>query len=226
MHTYVKALAQIASRYAPSRMLSFELVHIFKVFQLLNKNKHVSRSLLCQELLLGEGSVRTLIKHLKMQDLIYSTNQGTILTEKGKIFSTSLVRSIPAESEIPRCSIALGKYNYAVLLNQASFAINSGLEQRDASIKVGALGATTLLYKDYKFIMPGTISYSLDRNDDFMEKKEEGSNIAKFLIEILQPKDNDVIIIGSDDDNLRTAEFGAKNAALFTIMNHENHVHN
>ena len=43
MHTYVKALAQIASRYAPSRMLSFELVHIFKVFQLLNKNKHVSR---------------------------------------------------------------------------------------------------------------------------------------------------------------------------------------
>ena len=170
------------------------------------------------------GIVRTLIKHLKMQDLIYSTNQGTVLTEKGKIFSASLVQSIPAESEMPQCSIALGKFNYAVLLKQASFAINSGLEQRDASIKVGALGATTLLYKDYKFIMPGIIP-SLDRNDDFMEKKEEGSNIAKVLIEILQPKDNDVIIIGSDDNNLRTAEFGAKNAALFTIMNHENHVH-
>ena len=60
---------------------------------------------------------------------------------------------------MPQCSIALGKFNYAVLLNQASFAINSGLEQRDASIKVGALGATTLLYKDYKFIMPGIISF-------------------------------------------------------------------
>jgi hypothetical protein len=53
MHTYVKALTQIATRYAPSRMLSFELVHIFKVFQLLNKNEHVSRSLLCKELSLG-----------------------------------------------------------------------------------------------------------------------------------------------------------------------------
>ena len=30
MHTYVKALTKIASRYAPSRILSFELVHIFK----------------------------------------------------------------------------------------------------------------------------------------------------------------------------------------------------
>jgi hypothetical protein len=224
MHTYVKALAKIASRYAPSRMLSFELVHIFKVFQLLNKNKHVSRSLLCQELLLGEGSVRTLIKHLKMQDFIDSTNQGTVLTEKGKIFSTSLVQSIPAESEIPQCSIALGKFNYAILLKQASFAIKSGLEQRDASIKVGALGATTLLYKDYKFIMPGTMTFILDRNDDFIEKKEGISNIAKFLIDRLHPKNDDVIIIGSDDDNLRTAEFGAKNAALFTIMNHEKHV--
>ena len=225
MHTYVKALAQIASRYAPSRMLSFELVHIFKVFQLLNKNKHVSRALLCQELLLGEGSVRTLIKHLRMQDLIQSTNQGTILTEKGKTFSTSLVQSIPTESEMPQCSIALGKFNYAVLLKQAGFAIKSGLEQRDASIKVGALGATTLLYKDYKFIMPGIISCLLDRNDDFMEKEEGYSNIAKFLINRLQPKDDDVIIIGSDDNDLLTAEFGAKNAALFTIMNHEKHTH-
>ena len=74
---------------------------------------------------------------------------------------------------MPQCSIALGKFNYAVLLKQASFAINSGLEQRDASIKVGALGATTLLYKDYKFIMPGIISSSLDRNDDFMEKEKD-----------------------------------------------------
>src|SRR4051812_16030639 len=188
MHTYFKALAQIASRYAPSRMLSFELVHIFKVFQLLNKNKHVSRALLCQELLLGEGSVRTLIKHLKMQDLIHPTNKGTVLTEKGKIFSASLVQSIPAESEMPQCSIALGKFNYAVLLKQASFAIKSGLEQRDASIKVGALGATTLLCKDYRFIMPGTISSILDGNDDFIEKKGGDSNIAKFLIDRLQPK--------------------------------------
>ncbi|HEY0579394.1 MAG TPA: DUF4443 domain-containing protein, partial [Candidatus Nitrosocosmicus sp.] len=158
MHTYVKALTQIASRYAPSRMLSFELVHIFKVFQLLNKKEHVSRALLCHELHLGEGSVRTLIKHLKMQGFVHSTNHGTTLTEKGKAFSTDLVLSIPIETDVPQCSIALGKFNYAVLLKQLGFAIKSGVEQRDAAIKVGALGATTLLYRDNKFIMPGPFS--------------------------------------------------------------------
>ena len=47
----------------------------------------------------------------------------------------------------------------------------------------------------------------------------------EFLISQLRPRDNDVIIIGSDNEELRRAEFGAKNAALFTIMNHEKHTH-
>ncbi|HEX5519072.1 MAG TPA: DUF4443 domain-containing protein [Candidatus Nitrosocosmicus sp.] len=222
MHTYVKALTQIASRYAPSRLLSFELVHIFKVFQLLNKKQHISRALLCHELRLGEGSVRTLIKHLKMQELIHSTNHGTTLTEKGKAFSTGLVQLIPTEIDVPQCSIALGKFNYAVLLKQSSFAIKSGLEQRDSAIKVGALGATTLLYKDHKFIMPRTFS-TLTTTDDLIQKEE--SYISELLICKLQPRDGDVVIIGSDNKEIRTAEFGAKNAALFTIMNHDKHQH-
>ncbi len=221
MHMYVKALTQIASRYAPSRMLSFELVHIFKVFQLLSRNEHISRALLREELSLGEGSVRKLIKNLKMQNLIRSTNHGTTLTEKGKIISGVLVNSIPAEIKMPKCSIALGKFNYVVLLKQASFAINSGIEQRDAAIKVGAFGATTLIYMNYEFVMPGTSSSFPD--GDSLQKVEP--DIAKFLIFHLQPEDGDVIIIGSDNQELLNAEFGAKNAALFTIMNHDKHTH-
>jgi hypothetical protein len=58
---YVKALAKIASRYAPSRALSFNLVHIFKTLQLMEEKGYVSRSLLCKELSVGEGVVRTLL---------------------------------------------------------------------------------------------------------------------------------------------------------------------
>ena len=215
MHTYVKALTKIASRYAPSRMLSFELVHIFKVFQLLDKNGQISRTLLCQELGLGEGSARTLLKHLKMQNLVKSTNGGTRLTEKGKAFSSTLLQSIPSEGNMPKCSIALGKFDYVVLLRNYGFAIKSGIEQRDAVIKMGALGATTLLYKDHKFVMPG--AYYNNKNSLQIE-----SSIASLLIDKLKPEDNDVII-GSDNENLRTAEFAAKNAALFTMMNHQTH---
>ncbi|MGA7368407.1 MAG: DUF4443 domain-containing protein [Nitrososphaeraceae archaeon] len=34
-------------------------------------------------------------------------------------------------------SLCLGKFNYAILLKQLSFAIKSGIEQRDAAIKMG-----------------------------------------------------------------------------------------
>jgi hypothetical protein len=215
MHTYVKALTKIASRYAPSRMLSFELVHIFKVFQLLDENEHVSRTQLCQELALGEGSIRTLVKHLKMQNLVKSTNGGTRLTEKGKALSSELLQSIPSEASMSRCSIALGKFNYVVLLKNYSFAIRSGIEQRDAAIKMGALGATTLLYKEHKFVMPG----AYNNKDSFQIEPY----VANLLIDKLKPEDNDVIIIGSDNKNLRIAEFGAKNAALLTMMDHGTH---
>jgi hypothetical protein len=215
MHTYVKALTKIASRYAPSRMLSFELVHVFKALQLLDKNEHVSRTLLRQELALGEGSIRTLVKHLKMHNLVKSTNAGTKMTEKARAISSELLQSIPSEAIMPKCSIALGKFNYVVLLKNYRFAIRSGIEQRDAAIKMGAVGATTLLYKDHKFVMPGAYNskYSLQKESD----------IANLLIGKLKPEDNDVLIIGSDNQDLRMAEFGAKNAVLFTIMNHETH---
>jgi hypothetical protein len=42
---YVKALAKIANRYAPSRVLSF-IVHNFKALQLMEEKGHVSRALL------------------------------------------------------------------------------------------------------------------------------------------------------------------------------------
>ena len=71
--------------------------------------------------------------------------------------------------------------------------------------------------------MPGIFSSLTEKDDDFIYNREQ--NIPDFLVYHLKPKDDDVIIIGSDNEGLRIAEFGAKNAALFTIMNHEKHTH-
>jgi hypothetical protein len=213
---YVKTLANIASRYAPSRILSFNLAHLLKALQLMEERGHVSRPLLCEELSLGEGVVRTLLKHLKMKDLIETKNSGTRLTEKGISILSGLVSSIPAETSMPKSSVALGKFNYAVLLRQFGFFIKSGIEQRDAAIKIGATGATTLLFKHNKFVIPSTNNYY-----DSLEKEP---HIAKLLIEKLQPEEGDVIIIGSAVKNVRVAELAAKNAALLTIVDHEAHI--
>jgi hypothetical protein len=214
MHKYVKMLENISGRYAPSRVLSFDIVHVFKALQLMENREHVSRDLLRQELGLGEGTIKTLLKHLKMHDMIKSTNAGTKMTSKATTTFSELLSHIPIETNLPKCSIALGKFNYVVLLKQFSFAIKSGIEQRDSAIKMGALGATTMLFKDGKFVMPGSNYESL--------KKEP--YIHRLLIERLKPEENDVIIIGSDDMSERTAELAAKSAALLTIMNHEKHM--
>jgi hypothetical protein len=144
MHLYIKWLLKIASRYATNRTLSFELVHIFKALQLLYSENYI-RSLLCRELDLGEGSVRTLLKHLKTQDLIESTKGGNKLNDRGRRTFAELRDSIPAKIIIPKCSVAIGKYNCGILLRSFAFAVKSGIEQRDAAIKIGACGATTLI---------------------------------------------------------------------------------
>ncbi len=213
IHTYTKILATTASSYAPSRLLSFDSVHVFKVLQLIENKGHVSRNLLCKELSLGEGSVKTLLKHLKAQGIIESTKAGTTISLKGKKLSRYLFSAIPGEMSLSKCSVALGKFNYAILLKQYGFALKSGIEQRDAAIRMGATGATSLLFKHGRFVMPGT-------NYDQLTKEP---NTARLLLKKLKPEDGDVIVIGSDMEDERRAELAAKNAGLATIMAHERH---
>ncbi|HEX9318021.1 MAG TPA: DUF4443 domain-containing protein [Nitrososphaeraceae archaeon] len=213
MHTYIKTLQKVANRYAPSRVLSFDMVHVFKTLQLIQERGHVSRDALCEELELGEGTIKTLVRHLKMQNLIESTNAGTKMTKKGNLFFSELSDSMPSEISLSKCAITLGKHNYAVLVKQMSSAVKSGIEQRDAAIKMGASGATTLLFKDNKFLIPRI---------DFDALKDE-HQLSEQLIENLNPQDGDVLIIGSDNRSKKIAEFAAKSAALVTIMSHERH---
>jgi predicted transcriptional regulator len=214
MHTYIRSLQKICNNYAPSRVISFNMVHVFKALQLVKSRGHISRDLLSKELGLGEGSIRTLMRHLQMNNMIKATNAGTTMTQKGEALLLELLSSIPTEMNLPKCSIALGKFNYVVLLKQHSHAIKSGVEQRDAAIKIGAKGATTLLFKQNKFVMPSNTNY------DSLQKEPK---ISKLLIKTLNPEEGDAIIIGSDDMHEKRSEFAAKSAALLTIMNHEKH---
>ena len=213
MHTYVKTLQGISSRYAASRILSFDITHVFKALQLIETRGHTSRNTLSKELNLGEGSVKTLVKHLIMENMIETSNAGTKMTEKGKKFYVELLSSIPAECEIPKCSIALGKFNYAILLKQLDVAIKLGIEQRDAAIRAGGVGATTLLFRKGKFVIPIT-------NMDSLKKEPQ---VRRLLIKELSPEDGDVVIIASSDRDEKVAELSAKNAALLTVMNHTKH---
>ena len=47
--------------------------------------------------------------------------------------------------------------------------------------------------------------------------------MKRLLTDKLNPEHMDVIIIGSDDTDQKTAELAAKNAALLTVMSHDKH---
>ncbi|MHB8545807.1 MAG: DUF4443 domain-containing protein [Nitrosotalea sp.] len=212
MHQVIHLLSKVAQRYAPSRMLSFDLVHVFKTMQMMSDNNRISRSIMMQELGLGEGSIKTLVKHLKIHGLVENSNAGMWLTNKGEVLYTKLHILIPRETDITKCSVALGKFNHAILLKNMAHNIKSGIEQRDAAIKAGAVGATTLICRNERLVLPGT-GEDLMRNDQ---------KIHSLIIEKLSPEQNDVIIIGSSQ-NKKIAEMAAKSAALYTIEDHEKH---
>ena len=212
MHQVIRTLTKVAGRYAPSRMLSFDLAHVFKAMQLMQEKKKISRSISIRELGLGEGSVKTLVKHLKMNGLIENSNAGMWLTNKGMVMYLKLHSVIPAETDIPKCSIALGKFNHAVLVRGLAYNVKTGIEQRDAAIKSGAIGATTLVFREGKLTMP-------DKSQDSLRREPK---IHDLIITQLGPEDDDVIIIVSADDR-KTAEMAAKSTALQIISDHERH---
>ncbi|MGI0069400.1 MAG: DUF4443 domain-containing protein [Nitrosotalea sp.] len=212
MHQVIRLLSKVADRYAPSRLLSFDLVHVFKTMQLLEDRERISRSLLVKELDLGEGSIKTLVKHMKMSGLVENSKGGMWFTNKGKTVYAKLHDVLPNETDIAKCSVALGKFNHAVLVKNLAYGIRSGIEQRDEAIKSGAIGATTLIFRNGSLMMPST-------REDLLRKDPK---LHSLIMKKLQPEDNDVIIIGSSEDK-KIAEMAAKSAALHTISDHEKH---
>ena len=183
--------------------------HVFKALQLLHRDQFVSRVNFCNELHMGEGAVKTMIAHLKEESMVDSTKSGTYLTNKGRNFIKNLLAVISAECEIKKCQIAQGKFNHAVILKKYSFATKSGMEQRDYAILYGAIGATTLLYKEDRFIFP-------NENVDCLATDIK---IKNTLLSKLHPENGDMIIIAAANDSF-VAEIAAKNSVLWTLATH------
>lgn len=163
----------------------------------------MGRIKLSKRLGLGEGTTRTLIKRLQKEKLIEISRSGIELSEYGKNLFSALRAEISKGIEIPPSPLTIGTFNVAVLVRDAGSAVKYGLEQRDVAIMTGAHGATTLIFSKNKLSMPGVAE------DVF----KDIPSMRDILLFKLKPKENDVIIIGSAEDK-RSAEFGAKMAAL------------
>ena len=201
----LETVRKVAEKIAPGRLPSFAEAHVIKALEQISLQKCVGRLKLSEDLHLGEGEVRTLVKHLKNEGLIEVSKIGISLSASGKRVLTSLRTVVSEPVDIPSTPLTVGPFNVAVRIAGMKDFIKKGLEQRDAAIKAGAKGATTLVFTEHRLIMPGT-EEDVSKNDP---------SILASLSE-LRLKEGDVIIIGSAEEKIK-AELGAKTAALELI---------
>ena len=174
--------------------------HLWKTLMLLDTEYPLGRKRLSAMLEIGEGSTRTIINMLNDEKYIQIERSGILLNSKGQQLKESVYFDV---SPVETSEITINTCDCAVRIPFASKRVTFGCEERDAAIKSGATGATTLVCKNGNIIFPGS---------DYLVSKV----IDKALRDKFQINNDDVIIIGTAN-NPHDAECGAVSAALNVI---------
>lgn len=174
----------------------FSKIHIQMALDLISSQIIIGRQDIAVKLGIGEGSVRTILDYLKERGLITSSRSGHALTDKGK----SLLGKPPEFMQVDVGDLTVGKVNVATIARGAASKVKRGIEQRDEAIKVGADGATVLVFKGGRLQFQG----------GFIKVGKESS---QALMKALKPEEGDVVIIGTAKD-MTTAEAGTRAAVL------------
>ena len=201
-----KACETLVKEKAPGPSPSFQVFHIIKTLELIS-HALVGRGKLAKELGIGEGATRTLIDRLKDEGIIATSKSGCFLTNRGEELWKEAKKVFPSKVELEKSKLTLSTYNIAILVKGKMARIKLGMEQRDAAFLSGAKGATTLVMKSGKLVMPSADVNVAEEHPDAYEK----------IMSLLRPKEGDAVIIGSADTREK-AEYGAI-AAAWTLLN-------
>ena len=126
------------------------------------------------------------------------TRPGVTLSSTGHEYLNA-VTGVLMWKPLPDTEITVDEINWAVIVRGASSRIRLGVEQRDQALIHGATGATTMIYHQEAWVLPGI-------------DEEVEDQILKSLSEF-DPNENDVAVIGTSSNGF-TATLGALAAAL------------
>ncbi|MFX1479577.1 MAG: DUF4443 domain-containing protein [Promethearchaeota archaeon] len=206
---------------------SFEKVHIILALFIFDENPEgIGRYRLKKELLIGEGTAKSLINKLNAVKYISVLDQtrrkGHILTSTGLEYLKKIMNVIPfmekGDSTILK-DIIIDTENtstYFCLVKKGIKKIRDGVSQRDAAIKINGSGATCIVYDGKNLVFP-TKSDSESRNTDTVVNDTLNDYFkAVFLKKNIKLEDTDVIVIGSGISP-QLARLATLNAALTLI---------
>jgi len=203
---FKQLLEKVASERVPGPSPTFSVLHLLWAIELMAE-KSIGRSKLAEGLHVGEGAVRTILGRLKNARLVSTSKTGCALTDNGLRLWKEYRSIFKKKADIGKIELGLADYNLAILVKGLGHKVKSGVEQRDAAVMAGAKGATTVVFKKGHLVIP---SVSSNVVNDFPKA-------ANRIISLLEPNENDVIIIGSAN-SLAKAEYGTL-AAAWTLLN-------
>jgi predicted transcriptional regulator len=192
---------------------SFGKAHILIVLLHIASNEPIGRYRIAKEsgIEISDSSVRTIIKYLKELGLVKAIpKQGHVLSSKGREFLNLLEQQIIAiRTDLSLKELTLGNFDAICHLRNMASKVTDGVTQRDEAIKVGAEGATTILFeKNQLFIPPKSRGDLRDTNEE----------IYKMLTAHFKLKDGDVLIVGTANSDRKSAMEAAIASALTLIL--------
>lgn len=179
----------------------FSQYHLLMTLLLIREKGPVGRKNLSREMAIGEGSMRSILDRLKKAKYVITEKNGNVLAPPGRELLNKIgIEMFPIEGGI----LSLGETDAAVLVSHGRSRISDGFAQRDAAVRAGARGATTLV------INAGRLSFPPDGRplDDEYILDQFRRNSPRWPL-----REDDVMIIGTADD-LIGAQKGALAAAV------------
>ncbi|TXT53449.1 MAG: hypothetical protein BAJALOKI2v1_960011 [Promethearchaeota archaeon] len=209
---------------------TFDYVHIILALIIFGKNNKegLGRYRLKKELLIGPGTARSLVTKLNENigfiKVLNEDNKrkGHILTEKGKVYLKKVKEKLPLIKKVATEDLKDIILNAdtskvcLILIRNAADNMGTGIEQRDAAIKVEGLGATCLIFDGKKLHYPYKSKKHEKENKVFVKEKIQMYLKKQIDKEGYHLKQGDVIILGLGD-SFKKARLAGLNAA-FTLI--------
>ena len=189
-----------APQYGP--MFRFTDASVYWALHVLSDGKRMGRKRLSEEIGVGEGSMRRILNTLKEWEMISIKQTGITITKAGLEFlDKTPIRVV----DLDVGSLVLGDYTQAVIVKGVAEKVGNGLKQRDAGIRAGSLGCTTLVVVNGGIFLPP--DWSIDEHNPEVAENIRATGIIA---------DGDAVIIGGADE-AHTAINAALTAAFELI---------
>lgn len=185
-------------------MFRFTDANVYYALFLLSDGRRLGRKRLAELSGVGEGSMRRILEKFREWEFVNIKQTGISITKAGLSFLDQIPLRLK-DVDLASTGSIVGEYSQGVIVFGVANKVDNGMQQRDAGIKAGAEGATTIVIRDGKLMIPP--DWDMDK---------EAPELAYKIRKDTGITPDDVIIVGAGGSKISAVE-AALNAAFDLI---------